>query len=78
MPDIFPQTLRTQRKQQHLSVQALANATGLAKSFIDYLEQGKRSPSMQTIKTLSDALRLDCMVLFNAYTDDCFEQLNRL
>ncbi len=50
--------LRAWRKHRKLSLQSLAEATGLSKPFISQIESGKRVGTAATLKKLAKALGL--------------------
>lgn len=52
----FGDTLRALRKRRHLTQEMLAFESGLDRTYISLLELGSRSPTLDTITTLCDAL----------------------
>ena len=52
----FPVRLRSLREAAGLSVAALAEAAGLTRQMIRYLEIGERTPSLDTLRRLATAL----------------------
>lgn len=47
------------RKEQGLSHEALAQATGLSRPAISFIEAGKRQPTLLTCAKMADALKVD-------------------
>jgi transcriptional regulator with XRE-family HTH domain len=56
MPNNFPERLRTARELRKMSQSELAEKAGLQPSAISHFETGRRAPSFQNLKALSDAL----------------------
>lgn len=56
--------IRELRKTRKLSQSELAEATGLSDNFIALLEQGKRSPSLETLEKIASALKAPYDELF--------------
>ncbi len=52
----FGQSLKKIRKQQGLSQEALANLANLDRTYISFLEGGKRNPSLLCINTIRTVL----------------------
>ncbi|CAI3953476.1 unnamed protein product [Commensalibacter communis] len=48
---------------KELSIEALSNKSGLSKSYISKLENGKRKPSMEAIEKISETLGIPVVVL---------------
>jgi transcriptional regulator with XRE-family HTH domain len=51
----LPHRLRTVRRQRALSLEALAEQTGLTKSYLSKLERGLSSPSIATVLKIAEA-----------------------
>ncbi|MGH8816256.1 MAG: helix-turn-helix domain-containing protein, partial [Achromobacter pestifer] len=51
----LPHRLRTLRRQQSLSLEQLAQRTGLTKSYLSKLERGLSEPSISTVLRLAEA-----------------------
>ena len=58
MSDIFPERLRNARQMRELSQSDLAEKTGLQPSAVSHFETGRRAPSFDNLKVLSDALQV--------------------
>jgi transcriptional regulator with XRE-family HTH domain len=48
--------IRKRRLQLGMTLQDLAEATGLTKSFVSQVERGRNSPSISTLRSISVAL----------------------
>ena len=55
----LPFLVRERRKRLKLTLQALADKTGLSTAYLSQLERGKTSPSLAAIITLAGALDVD-------------------
>lgn len=61
----LPARLRSTREQRGLSQNALAKASGVARTMIGYVERGDSSPSLATAELLATALRVSvCWLAF--------------
>ncbi len=69
MANIFGERLRTARELRKLSQSELAEVADLQPSAISHFETGRRSPSFQNLKALSDALNVTTDYLIGR-TDD--------
>ena len=59
----FGAALREHRKKRHLSQEALAFEAGLDRTYISLLELGQRSPTLDTMQQIAQALRLKVSTL---------------
>lgn len=50
--------LRNVRKEQKLSLQEVADQTGLSRAFVSQVERGKVSPSVVSVSKIAEALKL--------------------
>lgn len=66
----FGSELKHQRKLKNLSIQKLSDLSGVSKSYLDYLERGKRLPSVFIIKSLVNALEISYHSLLNSLIID--------
>lgn len=57
--NMFGRNLRLARQRRGLSQEKLAERTGLCRDTIFRIEMGQRSPRLDTLLTLADALRVD-------------------
>ena len=58
MSEKFPDRLRAARQLRGFSQSELADKTGLQPSAVSHFETGRRSPSFDNLKVLSDALQV--------------------
>lgn len=64
---IFGKILHDQRKAKKFSQEKLAKITGLDRTFISLIENGKRSPTFSTILKICSALDIEPSELFSVY-----------
>jgi transcriptional regulator with XRE-family HTH domain len=64
---IFGENLARERERAGLSQVGLAKAAGLNRTHVGYLEGGKRSPVLNTIRLLAAALDIGAGVLVDEY-----------
>ena len=55
---VFGEILKEKRHELSLSQEALANNSGLHRTYISLLERGLKSPSLSTMSKLSEALEV--------------------
>lgn len=65
--EIFGKILQEERKAKKISQEKLAKLTGLDRTFISLIENGKRSPTFSTILKICSALEMDPSNLFSIY-----------
>jgi transcriptional regulator with XRE-family HTH domain len=65
--EIFGKILQEERKAKNISQEKLAKITGLDRTFISLIENGKRSPTFSTILKICSALEMDPSELFSIY-----------
>jgi transcriptional regulator with XRE-family HTH domain len=65
--EIFGKILQEERKAKKISQEKLAKLTGLDRTFISLIENGKRSPTFSTILKICSALKIDPSDLFSIY-----------
>jgi transcriptional regulator with XRE-family HTH domain len=65
--EIFGKILQEERKAKKISQEKLAKLTGLDRTFISLIENGKRSPTFSTILKICSALEIDPSELFAIY-----------
>jgi transcriptional regulator with XRE-family HTH domain len=65
--EIFGKILQDERKAKKISQEKLAKLTGLDRTFISLVENGKRSPTFSTILKICSALEIDPSKLFSIY-----------
>ncbi len=57
--NVLPARLRDARKAQGLSLEAVANLSGVSRSMVSQIERGESSPTIATLWNLTRALRVD-------------------
>ena len=65
--EIFGKILQEERKAKKISQEKLAKLTGLDRTFISLIENGKRSPTFSTILKICSAIEIDPSDLFSVY-----------
>jgi transcriptional regulator with XRE-family HTH domain len=65
--------IRTLRRQNELSVADLAGAAGISNGMLSKIENGGISPSLSTLRSISDALQVPMSLLFASFEErqDC-------
>ena len=58
--------IRKRRLQLGMTLQDLAEATGLTKSFVSQVERGRNSPSISTLRNISVALEVPVLYFFQS------------
>lgn len=69
VPPIGPQMKRL-RRDRNLTLDVLAEKTGLNKSHLSRLERGEKSPSVATVVKLAQALKVPVATFFGETIDD--------
>ncbi len=72
---VFGDRLRTERKKQHLSAEALATICGISRSYITLIENGTRRPGKKVLPKIADGLKIKNSVIINWYLEDIKEKL---
>lgn len=54
----FASNLKAERKRRRCSQQSIADAAGVTVGYISMLERGLRSPPLDTLEAIADALNL--------------------
>jgi len=65
--EIFGKILQEERKAKKISQEKLSKLSGLDRTFISLVENGKRSPTFSTILKICSALEMDPSDLFSIY-----------
>jgi transcriptional regulator with XRE-family HTH domain len=65
--EIFGKLLQEQRKAKKISQEKLAKLSGLDRTFISLIENGKRNPTFTTILKICSALEIEPSELFSIY-----------
>lgn len=60
----FGQKLRALRKERGLSQEALAEQSGLDRTYISGIERGRRNVALRNIEALASALKISIAELF--------------
>jgi transcriptional regulator with XRE-family HTH domain len=63
----FGRRLASYRKSRHLTQEKLADLVGLHRTYIGFIEQGKRNPSIGNIYKICEALRISIKDLFKGF-----------
>lgn len=63
----FGTTLASLRKQKGITQEELADAVGLHRTYIGFIEQGKRNPSIANINKIAKALGISLKELFKEF-----------
>ena len=56
--------LKQEREKQNISQLELSYSSGVSQNMITYIENGKRTPTLHTIRKLSNALKINPSALF--------------
>jgi transcriptional regulator with XRE-family HTH domain len=64
---LFGKALRAIRTRKGFSQESLAEAAGLHRNMVNFLENGHRNPSMETIVKLAKALRVEPGKFFSKF-----------
>jgi len=65
--EIFGKILQDERKAKKISQEKLAKISGLDRTFISLIENGKRNPTFSTILKICSALEIEPSELFSIY-----------
>ena len=65
--EIFGKILQDERKAKKISQEKLSKLTGLDRTFISLIENGKRNPTFATILKICSALEINPSDLFSIY-----------
>jgi transcriptional regulator with XRE-family HTH domain len=65
--EVFGKILQDERKAKKISQEKLAKLTGLDRTFISLIENGKRNPTFTTILKICSALDIEPSELFSIY-----------
>lgn len=60
----FGENLAKIRKSKSISQEKLAEDVGVHRTYVGFIEQGKRNPSIWNIQKIADALKIDTKDLF--------------
>lgn len=73
----FGSKLREHRKKQGMTVQALADACGISRSYITLIENDKRLPGKKNLPKLAATLNLKTVMVLNWYLEDISHKLQK-
>jgi transcriptional regulator with XRE-family HTH domain len=65
--EIFGKIIQEERKAKKISQEKLSKLTGLDRTFISLIENGKRNPTFTTILKICSALDIEPSELFSIY-----------
>ncbi|WP_132861076.1 helix-turn-helix domain-containing protein [Shimia isoporae] len=68
--DLLPSRLREARREQGLSLDAVAKLSGVSRSMVSQIERGESSPTIATLWNLTRALQVDFAGLLDADAGD--------
>jgi len=68
--DLLPARLREARREQGLSLDAVAKLSGVSRSMVSQIERGESSPTIATLWNLTRALQVDFAGLLDAEAGD--------
>ncbi|MEM7112138.1 MAG: XRE family transcriptional regulator [Chloroflexota bacterium] len=74
MSDLVAQNLYTIRKQQSLSLDKLADLSGVSKSMLRQIEKGQSSPTIATLWKIANGLKIPVTTLLREEESDIVEQ----
>lgn len=60
----FAQRLKALRRQQDMTQEDLAKATGLSVNFVRAMEQGVNAPSFESLEIIAEVLGVEVKALF--------------
>jgi transcriptional regulator with XRE-family HTH domain len=66
----FGERLLAERKKNRLSASELAKASGISRSYITLMENGKRLPGKNVIPKIAKALNMKLVTIINWYLED--------
>ncbi|WP_434302629.1 helix-turn-helix domain-containing protein [Clostridium botulinum] len=68
--------LRNLRKENNLTLKELSSTSGISVSFISDIENRRRNPSIETLKTLADALGVSVNEFFDDNNENAKKDTN--
>lgn len=71
----FGERIRIEREKYNLSAQEVAEACGVARSYITLIENGKRLPGRKVIPKIAQALHVKTNIIINWYLEDIRQKL---
>lgn len=73
----FGEQLRAERSKQSLTVEMVAKASGISRSYITLIENGQRLPGKKVIPKIAAALHLQAVVVLNWYLEDVRQKIKK-
>lgn len=73
----FGKQIKEERKKQGLTVQTIAKACGISRSYITLIENGRRLPGKKIIPKIAVALHLEIAVVLNWYLKDIGQNIHK-
>ena len=70
MDSFIPSTLRRQRQQRHLTLEAIAAITGMSPQHLSEIESGKRDPCLSSIERMAEAMGLTVLFVPDAMASE--------
>lgn len=70
MHKLFGEQLREERKKQNLTVETIAKACGVSRSYITLTENNKRLPGKKVLPKIAVALKLKTTTVLNWYLEE--------
>lgn len=64
--EVFGSNVRRLRLQRKLSQEALADAVGLAPTYVGQIERGRRNPTLNVVERFAEVLGVDPLDLLRA------------
>jgi len=77
MHKLFGERFKEERKKQGLTVQAIAKACGISRSYLTLIENGHRLPGKKIIPKIAAALQLQVVVVLNWYLEDVGHKMKK-
>ncbi|MGB9791148.1 MAG: helix-turn-helix domain-containing protein [Thermacetogeniaceae bacterium] len=75
---IVGENIRLLRRSKKMSQEKLAEMTGVSGSYIGYLERGERTPSLDLLAKIADALGVELVTLLTPSDDAANQELKKL
>ena len=65
---VFGRNVRQLRQDRRLSQEALADAVGLAVTYVGQIERGRRNPTLNVVERFAEVLKVDPLELLKPPT----------
>ena len=63
--EILGKRIKTERQKRGLTQEGLAEAAGISNNFVSYIENGKKTASINTVKKIADVFEMPISKLFS-------------